>query len=757
MKSNIKHTLKLKLFDSPKPLVKKSVFIELSESMFPFKNDFIDFLTETNNDRITELAKRIILQFSYEKNFFPSSKLIFNLLLTESGEEVKSMNGYIHNDHFVHKVHLYLLGLYLFFYHESIHKSIIDQFRIKRFGKQNKPLKLSEVIMDILEALKFFVFFHDIGYPVELFLGKNIGTRANEEIYSKYLESFNKISESIEMDFSVKLYTNLIVYNSILNHSKDKTFENIVLAFDDEMILFESKNSFDKNSFSNKIKESKELDKIFGKFSLRLVLSFVDRKNIICVLKRNSFDEPLIIVSPNGSDGTYKILRTNYCPQWKYSDNDIILSAYNNNNDLKPDSYWSYYCTNIENPLHSFKDFTTEKFNTITKELLKKTPVNFSIISNESDFKYFCFEVYYSIIDTLKLYDDDDDNESLTKLQLFYRMREPVFSRAIDVLPNSVSSVFKNLFKERLEKTYLNTKSFDLEKVLFDCLINITGNEGQKGIKKLVNLFSDKIEPKIIQSINSHISIMKIWKELRSKIKKKVKDSSIELSFSGINNSNEDNFGFKELTESQNDLIKRISEKLEKNGLGNFDDVLKYYPKYMKKENRSIGFDHGIISAILAIDAINIHEEIYELSDGDKFLKYTTLFNDIFRSNLDLDHIKDVLLESVYAILTHNIFPADYAKPFKTNLKNTPFAYLCILADSLQPWDRKKSINNADKKLPYIVVSNQFNIEIIDNKIYITEVGNGLDMVKRYKSIKEDLDNYLEEASDIIRTSLSEL
>jgi len=56
MKSNIKHTLKLKLFDSPKPLVKKSVFIELSESMFPFKNDFIDFLTETNNDRITELA-----------------------------------------------------------------------------------------------------------------------------------------------------------------------------------------------------------------------------------------------------------------------------------------------------------------------------------------------------------------------------------------------------------------------------------------------------------------------------------------------------------------------------------------------------------------------------------------------------------------------------------------------------------------------------------------------------------------------------
>ena len=121
---------------------------------------------------------------------------------------------------------------------------------------------------------------------------------------------------------------------------------------------------------------------------------------------------------------------------------------------------------------------------------------------------------------------------------------------------------------------------------------------------------------------------------------------------------------------------------------------------------------------------------------------------------------KLVLDELFGAIILHNIYPEHFTNPedqkFRISLDRMPFAFFAVFCDSLQPWDRKRLINQAYSLGAYNTSSNEFDISIRGDILYISESGYGLNIEDRLNSLRKHLDAYLESASRLVRLKLSE-
>ena len=134
--------------------------------MFPGRELFLDFLAERHFERQVEIAREILLRLSFDSRVFASNKHIVNLLNAESRlAGTASREPYNGRDHFVHLVHLYLLGLYVFWYHETLHNKVREQFRqLVGAGQDRRKRAVGAMIV----AWRSFVLFHDLGYPWEI-------------------------------------------------------------------------------------------------------------------------------------------------------------------------------------------------------------------------------------------------------------------------------------------------------------------------------------------------------------------------------------------------------------------------------------------------------------------------------------------------------------------------------------------------------------------------------------------------------------
>ena len=65
IESNIKRTLKKKLFDNPRVINLKK-YLKLKKVIFPGEEDFILFLEESNYEKVVKLARKIVFRLYYE-------------------------------------------------------------------------------------------------------------------------------------------------------------------------------------------------------------------------------------------------------------------------------------------------------------------------------------------------------------------------------------------------------------------------------------------------------------------------------------------------------------------------------------------------------------------------------------------------------------------------------------------------------------------------------------------------------------------
>lgn len=166
LKRNIQETLKANLFTSPNPPRYKSEYLVLRDDIFPSKNLFMEFLESENYEEQLSIANEILLCLNYNSIFSPPTKLLYNLLSMESLTSTRDNdNKYANRDHVVHQVHLYIFGIYVFFYHEVFAENIISSFRYLR-RRKGENANTCMVISDFIQAWRAFVLFHDVGPPL---------------------------------------------------------------------------------------------------------------------------------------------------------------------------------------------------------------------------------------------------------------------------------------------------------------------------------------------------------------------------------------------------------------------------------------------------------------------------------------------------------------------------------------------------------------------------------------------------------------
>ena len=744
--NNINKNLKKSLFESPNPLRHKKEYNELKDFIFPGKEIFIAFLAEENFEQQTFLAEKILLRLSYDSFFSPPTRLLFNVLAMESLISGEKKHGFIGRDHFVHMVHLYLLGVYMFFYHQIFNENMMVLFKKRRSRTKLKSNHLlRSTIKDFIVSLRYFVLFHDISYPIEHFLGNE---NVDKDVKKIFLKAFNNMPKSIGKDLSLRSLSKFIAVYKLVREDSDFTFRNLIIPHIDE--IENAKNTILDNVNFNQI------EKVYGYETFRTVYSIFEKRNVCAVLYELKSNLPFLIYTPvDGAE--MEVTKTVH-----YTGNAILNKLFNNSNapydkeHFQLKNYeWGFFI-NSEQTLEKlvksiFPKLSFEEFDKTIDYIHNLTTSHYSMVISDTSFNQYCFDIYMVLYKLAGYFNIDDKTEAQNK---YFSHLSNIISNIGKEIPSKVGNIISNLLVDKLNKIDFESDMEDeenLEAVVLKYLSTIS--ETYEG-------FATEVSIPLKSEIQTQYELKKNLDHIRVSVgeyfdAKKIKNN---YSLNAVTDSIEFNNLISKKDGFVHTIISDFNVKSLKDKLGSFDEVIAYKPKY--PEIRKKFFDHGVNSGLVFLSVIDVFDQLLKIKEDENFTRLlkVAIGIDIEQDNHYLEYkFKDIFSEVCYAIVAHNLYPK-YLKDssYRTKLDNNPFSYFAILIDSLQHWDRKFQVNQGFDELPYNTLSKSFNIEVKNNKIRISEYDARIDLQKSLSKLKDDINDYLYKASDYIELNLAE-
>lgn len=794
--ADIKTTLRKKLFLSPTPY-KREQFFKLKKVMFPCEKDFVDFLDEKDTQNSISIAKDILKRLSYEMKLSVPPYLFIDVLDLEQNKKIDTKQGYADRDHFLHLVHLYLLGLYIFFYHHALHKLISNQFtNLKRNYLKTKKRPLDEVspIEDFILSWKLFVLGHDLGYPFQSF--------GIEKRYNSFVTPYKDFLKILNDDFASKILARLIGMGCVLsNHQLLNADQNLDTTRDNDFYeKIDGKllpiNETKKDLIFAKLKKAKKLPKAPGLYTIKTILSFLNSEDIIAVLEdENDITTAAIVVQLNKKDGHKAFYTSIGYSNQSLKKAELVESAFINSSQKFPKRFnWSYYCIN---PQENYSDQIKElklssTFEASIAALESESSLSLRTITTDEHFKAYGCKLYTSINSKLR------------------RLVNEFVPDAVEAHLNIVDNEFKKLNEEivkkisaiitgMLEKQQLLNEeedNFDLESIdtpeAIDLLLTPFFGDIQKTEvlrRNVMNSMTKHKKEEIVfeevkndwDLLNKNLAVLKTnYNKLKGELSKSIdlqmeseieKMSSIYKSWEKIYFIIQESFGDDNIFSSlPDDLDNMLSNFIENDDFKKevYDEFIKNI-NYIKKDSYKTYkpfkvdnyFDHGFFSAIILFEI----QRIYKLLIGKIVSEKTIRLGIGIGLPKDQNNFEYKLEKlcslAVAAIFLHNIDPTktDNEKDAekRITLEANPFIFLAILADHLQEWDRPRSKNQAYADLGHETYSSKYNIVIKGDNIIISESGNKLDIKKRYNKLKTELDLKLFDASSFLKMELKEL
>ncbi|GAB6119044.1 hypothetical protein [Dysgonomonas termitidis] len=792
-KKNIRGTLKQALFTSPNPPKGKNDFLYLHDFIFPNKELFISFLEEENTERQITLAKDILLCITYDSHFSPPTRLLFNILDMDSGDLHEKVDNYIKRDHFVHLVHSYILGVYLYFYHTPINEKVTKLFQLKRSKKKilDSSMNISAK-KDVIIAWRYFVLYHDLAYPFEYYLGIENNTDSFKDKQKKYIKAFEKISKSLGKDLVFKSLSKIIAINNLNTAHNEESFGLLVSNYLIEEIQEEASTEITEKAVVKEIDgknkdiiddlsptkwgNAKKLAGIYGYKTLRNIVNIFPKENI-CAVLFDSNNYPLVLYIPTNTvsskkeeeildtekdsanekgkqDKSHVVYLTKYYK--KRNNNPMLLASfpfedlhYNKNYTIQ------YFYANPFEQIsvffdYLFSDIEKRDYQEALEHLANLTKSKLELITTENEFQQYCFEIYLVLYKLAGYYKYMEDDPSINSSAIDGLLQE--IQNLNNNIPDLISSVLNKLLKNKLpQKEYFQFTEKDADETVREIFSDAFGD-----YETMIANISTHISGDIIANNNLVVAIRSIRENLGTKLKFEI-DPTFLIKYETNSIDTEAFFSSVE----KDPFFLAINKKMKEVELGDFEHILNNYRPIHGKRNGKY-YDHGIYSALVMIEILNIYEIILSHNQSDinlLRLKNLAINTDISQWDQKKNYKRfDILTESCFAIAIHNLYPSELEnKYYKTDLLKSPFAYFAILTDTLQPWDRKFSANQAYMDLPYATTSNNFNIEIIRNKIRITEGIHEIKLEKRLNQLKNSLNDFLKNASDNIDVILSEI
>lgn len=706
---NINDELLETLFIRKKVRFQQDFFDEYFDYIFPNKNEFSRFLVSSGRDAVILHGINIVDCLLFCSPYDGMQNLYSNLLNMESSLLNVDSTTFTFQDHAVHSVNVYILGIYLYFNVEEFNYSLGNYFRRSDMDEISISSN-EEIFFEFIESWKYFSVLHDLAYPFErLFdLNENI----IDEKYKEFLAPFEEFGKITSFTLAKECFAHLIVQWIIQNDSKGGISTGIKKKIK-KMKIIGGKEYLSDNPIWTDIDKYTQISYLYSERDFAIYEDWL-KGDKISLLRDKEYNIVSVIVY-NGGDKAIYIAQGK-----KELKEDIINSSKSNK------FYFEYY----------IKGGIEEKYNEVLKE--------FGLLARKKDLDEIGQLVQKRISPRLVLL---HKKKNIRQIAYFVNLELNIilpmeYKDMVEILSGSANKVLS-----------------ENSEILLKICSEIINNELKNRIVVSDNIFNG---PQLRDTIQQYKSIdwEKIWDEVekvyyevkgkKDNIENNIREiMRILLSISNIDETMTNVTRIHDLIDnSKNNIDKNLYKYIKKyliqenfiDKKQNIKDFYCYKPSYSS-------YDHGIMVFIFMVNYRKMQEKAIKNFSN----KYTFKLNGICS--------KRVHAEVMYSILVHNIYSNIYAlccdRMPQHDLRINAFSYFAMFCDNLQIWNRDRGINYGLVKVENApIYAEDFSISTNGGAIQVKCKTN--DIKTTFIKLKQSLGEYLNGAEDLIILDLME-
>ncbi len=773
----IRDTLLQSLFYSTPPFM-GDLLAENENVIFPGREEIVLFLQEQDSQKRLDRAQKIMARLAYESEVLIPPELLDSILAAEErvGPAIAGP-AYVPQDHFVHLIHLYLLGIYLFTHHKRLNRGLIKHFKsLRDHSRSALQLHSSEELAfkDFMFSWRSFVLLHDVAYPWEM--DSKVGAEKLSALRQKYDKLTDLLHRQVGVAFSAKMAT----WQLVDHHQVPALFNQCAPDFylrSDHGFLF-------KDTQMSKFQKALRIPIIHGRRFRGIVSSIVATTEMAALLVRSRNGEIVCALIPDGTGGHQQKPGT---VDLKLSTADLVNMAFREGRTPREGNAqpfeWQLFVVNYETAGASLVDqlgrggkgeLDRDSLSEFGSSFSAGVPATIQSITSDRDFADCDFWIYKETLEWAKVATQNLDGIASSLASI---TQGTVSSHQRKIIPLLV-----NFIKERLVSHIdANPPTTDiLKRSIHEYIDEVC--KPLNDLKSLKMGFAAEFGESLKADNERELLRRRVFSDLMSlgpKVWTKSGLTTLSNRLSG---------GLADPTELSG--LKALDERLKRIGLNGLGKLLvEYRPGHLKPDSH----DHGLAGAVLVL-AMQDHmlemlgfamerqpaktniaavatPEVSEDEKRDtveeakaaevvaaiaKFIRVATNIGDETEARERQYQYTELLVEVAHAVAVHNLYPAKMnSSRFRVD-SSSPFAFFSMLCDGLQTWDRDARLWQSEVRLPYKTTSDTLNITVDGDKIRVTEADYGIDISKREKALKDNFESYLKGARDYLSIELGE-
>lgn len=670
-------------------------YILLFDTIWPCEDHFKDFLLSSDVSLKIDIAKKIYKDLTFTNNVFLPSFTILNVLDEQNKNLNDGSKNFVSQDHVIHSINLYLLGIYIFFNFKMINSQLL---------RNSQMSNTYDKIRDFVLKWQMFAFYHDVGYYFE-----------DPEIDNKNVDIYNKI------------FYHFLHYVLIKNIAKAFCFKFLEQTsnevFDEKILHSDFGVWYDIND--EKI-EKVELLKILSDYKNSIfVEGITNDEELIKLLPLVDQLKSLVVVSNEYNDIVALIVRHGLTIDKLFSKKslnieEIIVNHVVDFTNIKY-QYKFYICEMSDN---KFWEKAIDEFvviDDLRNQFPKKSDIHYFM--NNCRAKVLAFKLFSWVDSSLPL--DFEKEETMYEKNYFDCVKAAIKLQLSAEIANEleVSSCFSANYIQDTLKTF---KSMLTKKRATDFI-----NE--------INRVASEIYEENYGTTHNFIEFYKkTMNELTNKnfYKNNIEKLNFLDTHSGIKIKA---FSHDLSNDFQEELQKRIQE-LSNELLLDFDELITYSPNFAP-------IDHGIASAAILYQVASFN---YDLRKSCKDNSVLALSWDILYQ--DKKSYLEFCAQFIFSVLLHNISckkSKPYGLEYQQSIEKNPFSYFSAFCDTIQKWGRSKKIDLSKVELPTEhFLEDEFDINISRDEIIIKCLKKNVNAIKNTIA---DSENFLLGISELIK------
>ena len=695
------------LFIQKKVRCNQEIYSKLYSLIWPCELYFREFLSCSVTDLKIDYAKKIYGHLRAFEDVILPEFTVTNVLSVQLNKLIMSNKGYIPQDHIIHSINLYILGIYLFFNFPLFNKRILAQ--------DSSPKTLCSKITSFVEKWKIFSLYHDVGYYFESNID-NYGRTPDESM--PVLCEYKKIYAHLIFEYVTRSVARTILCAAIIQRS-NRSFSCSTMSFapskpwrckDKDHLENEEVVKILKNYEGATIVEDIQSDEAFSHFVMVL-----DRQKVLIIIyDKDEYPIGYVERFGNNVDNFYVVKDSSLDkPDMYCSENSDSLFE-----KIPSDCTLRYCINNASDVVYAhlpveYINFAKHYYGNLPESLQMKL----SFATTDSQINQCYYDIYLWLIEKAGGYLCSD--QVIPEYEIYRQSMKQYYESAInDCLANHIRNMIMNA--DCIEISKIENVLQTVAKSIKDkeTLTKLTG-EIHKMAEQNYSIEEGVSHDMITLYAQTYDQVMKDFLDADTRISMHggicLAERLEMLHFMHINEENEIEIEIFKHGDQDFEIdlyaqIKMCAEKLKID----FSKLTTYSTSYTKS-------DHGLISAGLLFQATVFSHYLAEYSAKHDNLKtaWHGLAGYQFLSSGDC--IKGYA-EVIFSILLHNIYTQKsnqvYGINYRHSLDNDAFSFFCAFCDTFQKWHRPKQIDYGKAGLPHKhFLSDEFDIYLTEDKI----------------------------------------